>query len=75
MGLVFLAAGAGKLLLPILIPHLRPGSPTFPEALAALGVPLPVLTAYLVCALEVGAAWPSLRGERWGRRRSSLRAT
>jgi uncharacterized membrane protein YphA (DoxX/SURF4 family) len=52
-GLVFLGAGVGKLLLPLLIPLIKPGLPNFGQVLAALGVPLPVLTSFAVCAIEI----------------------
>jgi uncharacterized membrane protein YphA (DoxX/SURF4 family) len=54
VGVVFLVAGTGKALLPVLIPLVKPGLPTFGQILAALGVPLPVVTGYLVCAVEIG---------------------
>jgi uncharacterized membrane protein YphA (DoxX/SURF4 family) len=63
VGVVFLVAGSGKLMLP-LIARLRPGTPTFAEVLLAIHVPLPVATGLAVCALEIAGALALLFGRR-----------
>lgn len=62
VGLSFLGAGAFKLALPLLIPHLKPGAPNFGEILAAAGVPLPGLVAVAVCLIEMAGGLALLTG-------------
>ncbi len=53
VGVIFVFAGVGKLLLPVLIPILKPGAPDFAAVLDAVHVPLPKLTAVAICLLEI----------------------
>ncbi len=62
-GGVFVFAGIGKLLLPLLIPIAKPGAPDFAAVLGAVHVPFPALAAIAVCTLEI-AGGLALIGKR-----------
>lgn len=65
-GLIFVFAGVGKALLPVLIPALGLDAPSFPEVLREIGIPFPVLSAALVCALEIVGGL-SLTNGKWAK--------
>lgn len=62
VGIVFLIAGVGKLLLPVLTPLLYPGAPTFADVLASLGVPFAKAMAVAVSAAEIATGVALLAG-------------
>jgi uncharacterized membrane protein YphA (DoxX/SURF4 family) len=53
VGVIFLVAGFGKLLLPVVRPMLHQTVPTFGDVLAALHIPYPVATSFVVSGFEL----------------------